>query len=140
LESIENLENPPRLLLIRSHSDENLKKIVRDEALHGEELVNRLREYNQTDIQRHITPEQLEKLQISITSDAALWEVITRRRCGEDPVHIDEEDLLTDLGIITRESLNATEGTPDEEEANWLPGEEEEGMEEDEDGNGHGAL
>jgi hypothetical protein len=97
------------------------------------------------DIERLITrPEQLEKLPIYIVSHAALWEVITGRRCREDPVHIDEEVLLTNLGIINRESLSTTKGTPDEEEANWLPGEweeEEEDMEEDEDGdNRHGPL
>jgi hypothetical protein len=133
-------------LLIRSHSDENLRKIIQDEALHGRELVNRLREYNRADIQRHIIrPEQLKKLQIYITSHAALWEVITRQRSKEDPVHIDEEDLLIDLGIINRESLSATEGTREEVEVNWLPGEDEdveedEDMEEDDGGNGHESL
>jgi hypothetical protein len=60
-------------------------------------------------------------------------------------VHIDEEDLLIDLGIINRESLSATEGMREEVEVNWLPGEdkdveEDEDMEEDEGGNGHESL
>jgi hypothetical protein len=46
-------------------------------------------------------------------------------------VYINKEVLLADLGINNRESLTATKGTLDEEEANWLPGEEEEDVEEE---------
>ena len=92
------------MFLIRSHSDENLRKINQDEALDGTGLVRRLREYNMRDLQRHLEQEELERLSFYIISRDSLWEVVTGRSFGEGNFHIDEEDLLRDLGVLRAQS------------------------------------